>query len=870
MSWPGGIFSRRSRYADLSASIREHLAEKVDELVERGMPRREAESIARREFGNATLIEQRGREVWQWRFVEDLSADFRFALRQYATSPRFALAALLTLAVGIGAQTAMYSVVHAVLVNPFPYRGAMRMVHLHLYDKDPFPEDLSLNGPQFTEFAKSPVLDGAVAEDVYTMALTREKLPEQLQIGRLSPNAFEYFGVPAALGRGISPSDNPRVAVLSYAFWKSHYAGSADAIGSALQLDHESYTILGVMPPRFAWLGSDAYIPLAWSADPTHVANVYARLRPGVSDAAAGQALAPMLYAFAKQTPGNFPPRFKVHIVPINEIAIGRFKNVLVVLFASVSFLLLLACVNVAILLLARGEARQAEMAMRKALGAGRRRILQQLLTESLLLSASGGGLGILLAFGAIRLVRHFLIALPTLFPPEASIELNLPVLAFSLGVSILTGVVCGIWPALRTSRAGLRRAADAGAPRLGGPRGMRNVHAMLLAVQAAVTVLLLSCSGAMVVRLSHLVRTALGYELTNLASVNFVLRENSHNDWAGRVAFFERIRAAIASDPAVESAAIGNLPPFIIDSTPIAIPALPGAAGHVVEEQVSPEYFATLGIPLLRGRLWTPSETAHAMRLAVINDAARRRYWPGADPVGQTLVLNNGIARGTEWRVVAPGDDQHFQIIGVVGDSPNQGIEEQTSPAVYVPFTMMPFDGFDVAMRTRPGAGSLLQSIREDVYRVDAGQAVGAIRTATDLLDGSLGRERFMAGVSTLFAFLGLVFALSGLYSVQSYLVAQRTREIGVRMALGAKRSNIVRLVTTRAILAVSSGALFGLAINFALSRRFAAWTAADSRDPAMIGAILMILLAGAALASMAPAAAAMKIAPVDALRSE
>jgi putative ABC transport system permease protein len=869
MRWPGEM-RRKQRYEEISALMSEYLEEKIDELMADGMTRERAEPAARRAFGNVALIEQRSREVWQWPLFENLFADLKFAGRQMARSPRFTVAAIATLAIGIGAQTAMYSVVRAVLIDPFPYRGAMRMVHLHLYDKDPFPQDLALNGPQFAEFEKSAVLDGAIAEDVYTMALTRGELPEQLQIGRLSPDAFAYFGVPTKLGRGFTPADSDRVAVLSYGFWKSHFAGNADAIGKLLVLDRNSYTILGVMPPRFAWLGSDAYIPLSYSADPSHIANVYARLRAGVSDASAEQALEPMLDRFAKETPGNFPQKFKVHVVHINEIAIGRFKGALVILFVSVSCLLALACVNVAILLLARGESRQAEIAMRKALGASSRRILAQLVTESLLLSLAGGCVGFFLAYGGVRLVRHFLEPLPTLFPPEADIALNWPVLAFSAGVAVLTGTLCGLWPAIRISRTGLRYAADAGAQRLAGRRGTQPAHGVLLASQTAIAVLLLACSGATLGKLARLMHEALGFDPENLASVNLVLREGSHDNWADRVAYYEQIRVAVASDPNVVSAAIGNLPPSIVDSTPVAIPTLHGAAGHVTAEQVSPEYFATLRIPLLQGRVWSAAETAHAARLALINESMRRRYWPHSDPVGQTIVLNNGAAFGTEWKLVAPGDDQRFQVIGEVGDSPNQGLEEQPAPAVYVPYTMTPYDGFDVVFRARGDAAGLLHSIKEDVHQVDARQAVGPIVSASDLLDGSLGRDRFVASLFTAFALLGLAFSISGLYCTQSFLVAQRTRELGVRVALGAKRRDIVHVVTKPACLAVLAGAAIGLGLDFALGRVFADWTGGDSRNPAMLAAILLILLAVSGLASIGPAISAIAISPVEALRAE
>ena len=567
------FFSRRRRYSDLAVSMREHLEEKIEELMEEGMSREDATFAARREFGNVALIEEQSREVWQQPFLQYFLADLKFAWRQAVRLPRFTIAAILTLAIGIAAQTTIYSVVHAVLIDPYPYRGAMRMVHLHLYDKEPVPDDLALTGPQFAEFQKLPVLDGAIADDMYGRALTGEELPEQVQAARLSPNAFEYFGVPALLGREFGPSDNTHVAVLSYHFWKSHYDGRRDIVGRTLEMDHEVFTIVGVLPQRFAWSGSDLYTPLAYSADPHRVASVFARLKPGVSDRAAEQQIEPLLERFQHETPDNFPQIFKVHLVHINELAIGRFRGVLIILFISVSFLLMLACVNVAILLLARGEARQTEIALRKALG-GRTAAHCWPIADRIA-GALSGGRRLRGAAGARRDTASFVtsfVILPTLFPQEAEIALNVPVLLFSIGVSVATGVVCGLWPALRASRVDMRQAADAGSHKLAGRKGTRNSHMALLAGQAAITVLLLACSGATVQRLSRLMHADLGYDPHHLLSVE-------PDNTGGRSPRVERsdrtttsrFAGPIEADPDVLSAAIteGSLPPsnFVFDA---------------------------------------------------------------------------------------------------------------------------------------------------------------------------------------------------------------------------------------------------------------------------------------------------------------
>ncbi len=575
MQWPGALRRHCRRYDDLNVSIEEHLAERIEELTAEGMGRKEAEETARRAFGNVMLIEEHSREVWQWRWLEQLWSDLKFSWRQSVRSPLIALGVVATLAIGIGAQATVFSVVHGVLLDPYPYRDAMRMIHLHLYDKDPFPDDLGLTGPQFEQFKSSPVFDGAIAEDTFSMARTDADLPEEVDTGRISPDGFQFFGVAPLLGRVFTPSDPIRVAVLSYGFWNSHYAGRLDAVGKSLELDHVAYTIVGVMPQRFAWTGSDVYIPLEHSADPHRVARVFARLRAGVSDQAAEQALQPWLDQFVKETPFNFPTKFKVHVVHINEVAIGRFSGVLVILFVSVSFLLVLACVNVAIFLLARGEARQSEIAMRKALGASRGRIIAQLLTESLLLSSAGGFAGILVAIAGIRLVRYFIAPLPSLFPPEAVIALNVPVVLFSVAVAVLTGVVSGLSPAIRISRTDLRKASNETSHKLVARRGTQKIHMVLLTTQVAITILLLACSGATLRKLSQLIHMSLGYDPANLYSVGLMLHDGAHNQWADRVHYFEQIRQAVASVPEIDAAAIGSLPPSILTTKPISIPVI-------------------------------------------------------------------------------------------------------------------------------------------------------------------------------------------------------------------------------------------------------------------------------------------------------
>jgi putative ABC transport system permease protein len=857
---------------EIHAELQAHMEMRAEDNVRLGMSPTEARRDAIHRFGNPALIRERTALEEIPSLLERLWMDMRYALRQLRRSPRFTLVAVASLALGIGATSTIYSVIHAVLIDPYPYRDADRIVHLHLYDTQPMPLDLALTGPQFIQFQKSPVLDGAIAEDIFSSALTGEDLPQQIQLGRLSPNAFQFFGVPALFGREFGPSDSSRVAVLSYRFWKAHYQGRPDVVGSSLQLDREDYTVIGVLPQRFAWSGRDVYVPLQYSPDPHRIATIFARVSAGVSYPVAERGLEPLLHGFARERPENFPQKFKVHFVRINDIATGRFKGTLVILFVSVFALLMLACVNVAILLLARGEARQPEIAMRKALGASRSRIIEQLLVEGSVLAFLGGLIGILAAAAGIHLVRRYLPQ--STFPAEAEIALNLPVLFFSIGLSILSGIGAALRPAFRASLTTLRRATDATSLKVIGQRHVRRSHMALFTGQVALTVVLLAASAATLRNLWQVVHADLGYDPQDLMSVSLTLRDGAYPRWLDRVNYYEQIRRQISSQPGVGSVAIveGRLPPALTGTASFSIPGdKAGPSRQVLPQGVSSRYFSTMGIRLLRGRVWSDAETVHADHVAVINEATRRRYWPNTDPIGRTFVLNNGIVAGNVWTLVAPGNNGTYQVIGVVADSPNQGLDEPVAPAVYLPYTMRAWDWFNLVIRTQTDPGTLLHAIREKVHGIDSDQAVGDVKTANDMLEeASLGRDRFVAWLFMTFACLALSFSAFGLYSILSYLVIRRTREFGVRMALGAQRRHIARLVLAGSSIATAAGISIGLLVDSFCSHTFAEWTHGNSRDPLVLSFVVLLLLVVAFAASLLPARAAMFIDPMQAIRSE
>lgn len=866
---------RRRIYRDLSAEIQQHLEERVEELVAIGMPRQEAVYAARCEFGNVARIEEKSRNVWTGALLDNRIADLRFGLRQFRRNPGFTLAVSLSLALGIAATTVIFSVVYAVLLNPYPYQGADRMVHVHVFDKTAFLTDLLLSSSQFQQLQKNPLLDGAIAMDQADMAETGGDLPESVSAGHLSPNAFDYFGVPALLGREFSPEDatdrsHPsNVAVLSYQYWQGHYGGQPDVLGKTVQLNRENYTIIGVLPKRFAWWGCDVYLPLPYSPDPDRTAMVFVRIKPETRLEAAQTALQASIQDFAKETPQHFPRDFRIGLVPLNDIFVGSFAGTIYVIFGAVSLLLIIGCANVSILLLAQAATRKHELAVRAALGAGRGRIVGQLMTESIMLALAGGLLGTLIAYGGTKLIPRFL---PEgTFPAEASFQLSLPVFLFSQMVVFFTGIAFGVWPAIEVSRPLLKRLLPSSRG-LTFSQSTRHGHEFLIAGQLALTLALLSAAGATSHTLYRLMHRPLGYDPHNVAWITVPLRDGSYTSWHKRVAYYNQVREKVADIPGVDSVAIGYswLPPVSHYSTSAEIPGSTiGMSQLVTMQQISPEYFSTLGISLLRGRLWTQTETLQGAHLAIVNATMAQHYWPNGDPIGHMIHLDELRPR-TTWMLAAPGNNEWVQVVGVVTDTPNNGLREPVSPAVYVPYTLVTNDGFDLIMRTRGNPLGFVRQIRERIHDVDGDQMVNAMTTAEQRLDSEgWARERFVAGLFVSFAFIALALGAFGLYSGASYVVAQRKHEFGIRMALGANRSDVLRSAFRSSGATVFFGLVGGIALSFVVARVLESRIHSDMRDPLVLAGVAFVMLVVTSLASLVPASRAARIDPMEVLRA-
>jgi predicted permease len=812
--------------------------------------------------------------------MQTLIQDLHYALRQLVRSPRFTLTAVISLALGIGATTAVFSVIYAALINPYPYPAANRIVRLTVKSKTDPDVWVNLNGPQVMQLRHLHPIESVLAMDYHAMTLTGHDFPENVnEIGLIS-TGFNDLGVPPLLGRAIEPSDgieehDPQpVVVLSFKFWQKHFFGDPAVLGKTLQLDRKIYTIVGVAAPRFIWYSADVYLPLKLTQDPRTRLMVDILLKPGVTNDGANTALQPLLEQFAKDQPKQFPEHFKVQVQGLNEWVVKQMGKTLYLLLGGVALLLAIGCGNVSILLLARGAARQQELAVRFALGAKRRRIVRQLLTESLVLSGVGAGLGVLMAYGILAGIR---LVLPRYaFAPEVVFRINVPVLLFSVAVALGTGIVFGLWPALKLSRPQISQMAQSGTRRVAGSVHGRRTHDALIAGQIALTLLLLAGAGSAIEGFARLLHEPLGYDPHNVMSAGIPIQDNSYATWAARGAYLEQLRAKVAETPGVTMVSISSnaTPPSSGWFTKFEI-----LGKNAMEEQmasvdlVSPGYFATLRIPVIEGRVWNETENRNGALLVVINRTTAQRYFPKGDAIGSSLKLPGIEDRPPAELSVPKLADSWLLIVGIVGDSRNDGLRNPIRPAIYVPYTLHMSMGTQILVRSQVSPVTLVHAVRVQLSAVNPDQQ--AYGTMNDLEtwisdEPEWQQEHLVSWIFGGFAGLALALAAVGLYSVVSYIVEQRTNEFGIRMALGAQRRHVLRIVFASTLASVASGILTGVALTFALNKVVAKWAAGDANDPVVLlaGTLILVLVAGIACAI--PALRASHVDPMTALRCE
>ena len=870
---------RKQQERELDAEVRTHLEMAAKERVDRGEDKREAERAARREFGNVGLVKEVTQDVWGWRWLRDVAADARYGLRILLKNPGFTVVAILSLALGIGATTAVFSVVYGVLVNPYPYANSDRMVHLAVHDSTGNRRFVNLNGPQLQQLRQARSVESAAAMDGWNLTTTEGDLPEDVQAVYFTSNAFNFFGVPMLLGRGLLPSDAPEgqdpenVAVLGYQFWQRHYNGDPGIVGKKIQLVRKNYEIVGVVRPRFTWGDAEVYLPLKLTADPVRTLFIMTRIKPGVSRATANAELQSLFEQFAQQTPSHFPEHFRVTLEGLNDQFVTRIGGTLFLLLAAVTLLLLIGCGNVSILLLARATGRQHEMAVRSAIGAERSRILRQLLTEALMLSFTGAVIGVALANSLVKLIVNWLPEFS--FPHEAAISINLPVLYFSVGLALLTGIVFGISPALQSARPDIAQVMQSTTRKMSAGLHGRRTHSVLISGQIALTLLLLAGAGVAMQGFVRMMRVDLGYDPHNTMSVGIPVHDNTYTTWEARRTYFNQLLQKVAAMPEVVSAGLSTnaTPPSSGWEQRFEISAKP-----VAEQQrarinfISPEYFSVLHIPLLQGRFWDETETMHGSKLALINQTLARQYFSNGDAIGSEIRVPQ-MKGEPPFALAVPESDSWFQVIGIVGDSRNDGLRDPTKPAVYVPYTIRMPVWTQILVRTRVPPLTVLRAVREQIHTVDPDQQ--SIRDVRDLNGWITTQQEWQQGhlVATLFAgfaLLALALAATGLYSVISYTVAQRTGEFGIRMALGAGRKDVLLMVFRSAVMSVAGGVLTGVVLTITLNRVLARWIQGSSLDALVLAGVILLLVATSGLSCLIPARRASSVDPIVALRYE
>jgi len=811
-----------------------------------------------------------------------LFQDLRYGFRQLIKLPGFTLTAVLSLALGIGATTAVFSVVYGFLIDPYPYQGADRMVHLRLDTGKGQPNGMGLTAGQWQQIRTSPVVDDAFLADGWNLTVTGADLPEDVNADYFSSNAFEYFGVPAALGRGLQPSDavdgqDPQpVVVLGYKFWQRHYGSDPSVLGKTIQMVHKNYTIVGIAAPRFTWDDADVYLPKKITQDIVPAFYVGIRLKSGVTKAAAESALDPLIHRFAQETPKHFPTGpFHLKLRGFNDDFLEHLGGIPYLLFGAVSMLLLIGCGNVSILLLARATSRNHEFAVRSAIGASRARIIRQLLTESLLISLTGAALGLFIAYRSLDLI---VANLPqNSFPHEAAIRINLPVLLFCIAVAIGTGIVFGLWPAIQVSKPNVSQIMQAATRKVAGSVSGRRFHGSLIAGQLALTLLLLTTAGVAIEGFLRMLHMNVGYDPHNIMSVGIPVHEGTYKTWPERVAYFERLRSAAAEVPGVTMTAISTnaTPPSNGNQTHFEISGRPSSTEQPARLNfVSPEYFPALRILMAQGRIWDQTENHNAAPVVVINQTLAKRYFPNGNAIGQSIKFPE-LRDQPPFNLMAPGANGNLLIVGVIQDKLDDGLANPILSEAFVPYTLGMRMGTQILVRSEVSPLTLLHAVSAKVNAIDHDQQTNS---GTEDLEQWIqdqpewARGRLLTWLFGAFAALALAMSAVGLYSVVSYSVVQRTNEFGIRMALGAQRSHVLAIVFHSTVASVGSGVVAGIVLTLALSKVMSHWAtdSASSFNPLVIIGATLILAAVAALACALPARRAAEVDPMKAIRYE
>lgn len=869
------LFDKPNVESELAEELRAHLDLLTDEKIQQGLTPEAARRAAVVELGGVEHVKEGVREVRHGRLLEDLVQDCRYALRSLRKYPGFTFVSILTLALGIGANTAIFSVINAVLLRPLPYENADRLVVVEETVADSSLGSVSY--PNFVDWRNQNTVFAnlAAVRQRESFNLTGAGESERLQGRLVSANFLSTLGVKPYRGRDFIAEDDRagavRVVLLSHALWQRRFGGDEKIVGQQLRLNRESYTVIGITPPDFEFgLDADVSVPIGLSSerfsprgrDPG--ISTVARLKDGISTEAANAELNTIAARLEQQYPDTNANR-RVRLESLRETIVGDIRPTLLTLLGAVGLVLLIACANVANLLLARSARRQREMAIRTALGAGRRRILRQLFTESMLLAVAAGVVGLLLALAGTSLLSAHV---PEGIPRVSEISTDALVLAFTLGASLLTGLLFGLAPALQTSNPALTETLKEG-ERNSSP-GRNRTGKILVVAEVALTLVLLVGAGLLVKSFWQLMKVDPGFNPENLLALQVSV--NAGNDEGPRVAnFLDQLQERVRRLPGVESVAISNGLPFEGANWPAYViegqaPPEAGREPNGILYITSADYLQTLGITLLRGRSFSQHDTPGTPLVALIDEVFARQYFPNEDPLGKRLRQS--------------GSKESREIVGIVRHVEHSNLEglSASSGEVYFAFSQIPVERLprfvrrvNLLVRTSAEPLGLAQPVRSQIAALDKDQAVFNVRTMEQAVARSVAARRFSMILLTVFAGLALILAAVGIYGVISYSVAQRTREVGIRMALGAQTTDVLKLVVRDGLKLVVLGVLVGLGGAVLLTRLMNTLLfGVTPTDSFTYGAVTVVLIGVALAACYIPARRATKVDPLVALRFE
>jgi putative ABC transport system permease protein len=807
--------------------------------------------------------------------MQSLWQDFRYGMRGIRANPGFSFLAILTLALGIGAGTTMFSVIKNVLLSPFPYKDPEQIAAFNIHDRDRGrPGGRSALKPaEYLEFRQqNHVFSGDTGGGNEDVLWTTGAGTEQLDGAYVTPDSFQFLGVSAQIGRILMPEDGkpgaPPVFIMSYKMWQQRFSLDPKILGRSFTLNGTPTTLVGIMPKRFTKRGADLWRPAELDRADTERWFIYqGRLKPGVTLKQVEADLLPIAQRWAKDHPKDYPKRFSIEASSYVDSIVGPFRKTLFTLGAAVALLLLIACANVANMLLARSTARDREMAIRAALGASRWRVVRQLLVESLMLALGGAVLGFGFAYAGIKAL---VAAIPDgAIPKEAEIGLDLPVLGFSLVLTLFTALLFGLAPALQLARRNIvEPLKDSGRGVSGGFRRGRLRNALVI-VELALSLVLLTGAGVMMRTFVALQTVDLGFNPHNILVARLPFPKGQYKTAAEKQRFFSQLLPKLKTLPGVVDATeTSTLPPYGGLPTDLEITGKThGERWEAIYQLVSDGYVHTLGARLLHGRLMEESEVAGARKVAVVNQTLVTKWFGKEDPIGRQITIKH-LGTIPNSAVANPV----FEIVGVISDMKNSGVQEAVRPEILVPYTITGFFERGILVRTAGNPVGLLNPVRREIWAVDKNVALTMTRTLDDFLsDFSYAQPRFLLAVLGVFAGVGLVLVAVGVYSVIAYTVSRQTHEIGIRMALGASRGDVIGMVLRMGLWLVAIGLAVGLAASLAANRVLSSelW-GVSARDPLTFAAVALVVLTAGVAACWFPARRATRVDPMIALRFE